>query len=74
MTIAPGDAFWDGIENVYEVAIEVSTNWRGQGIAKAMLAFALELDALEDMILFAIGLSWHWDVEGLGISSTGIAK
>jgi hypothetical protein len=20
------------------------------------------------MILFAIGLSWHWDVEGLGIS------
>ncbi len=68
VTIAPGDAFWDGIENVYEVAIEVSTNWRGQGIAQSMLAFALELDALEDMILFAIGLSWHWDVEGLGIS------
>jgi hypothetical protein len=38
------------------------------GIAKQLLAFALELDALEDMILFAIGLSWHWDVEGLGIT------
>ena len=68
VTMAPGDSFWDGIENVYEVAIEVSSNWRGIGIAKATLAFALELDALEDMILFAIGLSWHWDVEGLGIS------
>jgi hypothetical protein len=33
-----------------------------------MLSFALELDALEDMILFAIGLSWHWDTEGLSIS------
>ncbi len=68
VTIAPADEWWEGIENVYEVAIEVSTNWRELGIARNMLAFALELDALEDMILFAIGLSWHWDVEGLGIS------
>ncbi|HAG99257.1 MAG TPA: hypothetical protein DDW33_13895 [Ktedonobacter sp.] len=68
VTLAPGDAWWDGIENVYEVAIEVSSNWRGMGIAKQLLAFALELDALEDMILFAIGLSWHWDIEGLGIT------
>jgi acetoin utilization deacetylase AcuC-like enzyme/GNAT superfamily N-acetyltransferase len=68
VTLAPGDAWWDGIENVYEVAIEVSSNWRSMGIAKGLLAFALELDALEDMILFAIGLSWHWDIEGLGIT------
>src|SRR5579875_1640373 len=68
VTIAPADEWWDGIENVYEVAIEVSTNWRGVGIAHRMLEFALELDALEDMILFAMGLSWHWDMEGLGIS------
>ncbi len=68
MTLAPGDSFWEGIENVYEVAIEVSSNWRGMGIARRLLAFALELDALEDMILFAIGLSWHWDYEGLGVT------
>ncbi len=68
VTIAPGDVWWEGIDNIYEVAIEVSSNWRGLGIAHNLLAFALELDALEDMILFAIGLSWHWDVEGLGIS------
>jgi hypothetical protein len=38
------------------------------GIACHMLAFALELDALEDMLLFAMGLSWHWDLEGLHLS------
>src|SRR5579885_2695974 len=68
VTIAPADEWWEGIENLYEVAIEVSSDWRGQGIAKQLLAFALELDAKEDMIFFAIGLSWHWDMEDLGIS------
>ena len=68
VTIAPADEWWDGIENVYEVAIEVSSSWRGQGIAHHILNFALELDALEDMILFAMGLYWHWDTENLGIS------
>src|SRR2546425_1031509 len=68
VTIAPGDEWWDGLENVYEVAIEVSSHWRGMGVARNLLAFALELDALEDMILFAVGLSWHWDTEGLGLN------
>ncbi len=68
VTIAPADAWWEGIDNIYEVAIEVSSNWRGLGIARDLLAFALELDALEDMILFAIGLSWHWDTEDLDLS------
>jgi acetoin utilization deacetylase AcuC-like enzyme/GNAT superfamily N-acetyltransferase len=68
VTIAPADEWWDGIENVYEVAIEVSSTWRNQGIARQILNFALELDALEDMILFAMGLYWHWDTENLGIS------
>jgi hypothetical protein len=68
VTIAPADEWWEGIDNLYEVAIEVSNNWRGARIARNMLAFALELDALEDMIFFAIGLSWHWDAEDLGIS------
>ena len=68
VTIAPGDEWWEGLENVYEVAIEVSSNWRQMGVARDLLAFALELDALEDMILFAIGLSWHWDTENLGLN------
>lgn len=68
VTIAPGDEWWEGLDNVYEVAIEVSSNWRGLRLANQLLAFALELDALEDMILFAVGLSWHWDTEGLHMS------
>lgn len=68
VTIAPGDEWWEGLDNVYEVAIEVSSNWRSLHLANQLLAFALELDALEDMILFAVGLSWHWDTEGLGMS------
>jgi GNAT superfamily N-acetyltransferase len=65
VTLAPGDEWWGELENVYEVAIEVSSNWRGMDIAEQLLAFALELHALEDMILFALGLSWHWDLEGM---------
>jgi acetoin utilization deacetylase AcuC-like enzyme/GNAT superfamily N-acetyltransferase len=69
VTMAPGDAWWEGLDNVYEVAIQVSSNWRRLGIAKQLLGFALELDALEDMILFATGLTWHWDTEGLGMNA-----
>ncbi len=69
VTLAPGDEWWEGLENVYEVAIEVSSNWRRRGVARNLLAFALELDALEDIILFAMGLSWHWDTEGLGLNA-----
>ena len=68
VTLASGDAWWKGLEHVYEGAIEVSSNWRRLGIARQLLAFALELDMLEDMILFALGLSWHWDTEGLGLN------
>ena len=68
VTLAPGDEWWEGLENVYEVAIEVSSNWRGFGVGRNLLAFALELDALEDIILYAMGLSWHWDTEGLGLN------
>ena len=46
----------------------MSSSWRRLGIARQLLAFALELDALEDMILFAMGLAWHWDTEGLGLN------
>src|SRR5579875_2030498 len=69
VTLAPGDEWWEDLENVYEVGIEVSANWRGLGIAKNLLAFALDLDALEDLILYAMGLSWHWDMEGLGLQA-----
>jgi acetoin utilization deacetylase AcuC-like enzyme/GNAT superfamily N-acetyltransferase len=68
VTLAPPEGWWEGLENTYEVAIEVSPHWRSMGVAHELLAFALDLEALEDMILFALGLSWHWDTEGLGMT------
>jgi acetoin utilization deacetylase AcuC-like enzyme/GNAT superfamily N-acetyltransferase len=68
VTLAFADDWWEGLENVYEVTIEVSAHWRRLGIGHQLLSFALELDTLEDMILFAMGLSWHWDIEGLEIT------
>ena len=68
-TLAPCDEWMQGIPNVYEIAVEVSSQWRRLGVAQQLLAFALELDVLEDLILLAMGLSWHWDVEGLGMAS-----
>jgi acetoin utilization deacetylase AcuC-like enzyme/GNAT superfamily N-acetyltransferase len=68
VTLAPGDDWFAGIEDAYEVTIEVSSNWRGAGVAQRLLAFALELDTREEMILFAMGLAWHWDLEGMQVS------
>ncbi len=68
VTLTFGDDWWEGLDNVYEVTIEVSANWRKLGLAKKLLAFALESETLEDMILFAMGLSWHWDIEGMDIT------
>ena len=68
VTLAPAEGWWEGIENLYEVAIEVSSHWRGRGLAHQLLAFALELVPLEEVILFAMGLHWYWDTENLRIS------
>jgi len=68
VTLAPADGWWEGVEKLYEVAIEVSSRWRGRGVARQLLAFALELEALEEVMLVAMGLSWHWDLQGLGIT------
>ena len=68
VTLAPADAWWEGLGQTYEIAVQVSSRWRRLGIARQLLAFALELDALEEIIILALGLSWHWDTEGLGLT------
>ena len=70
VTIVPCDGWWQGLENVYEIAIEVSSYWRKLGVARKLLRFSLEFDALEDMILQAIGLSWHWDTQEVGLPAS----
>ena len=68
VTLTPADRWWQGVANTYELAIEVSVHWRRLGIARQLLSLALEFDAVEEMILVALGLSWHWDLKGAGLS------
>ena len=69
VTLAPLDHQWHDIENAYEIAVEVSTGWRRMGIAQQLLSLALDSESsLEESLIMAFGLSWHWDFTGLGIS------
>lgn len=68
VTLAPADAWWGGLGNSYEIAVEVSSGWRKLSIARQLLALVFEQESLEHHIILGMGLSWHWDTEGLGIS------
>ena len=68
VTLAPLDRWWQGIGSAYEIAVEVSAGWRKLGIAHRLLSLALEFESLEEYLIVALGLSWHWDYAGLGIT------
>ena len=68
VTLAPLDHWWKGIGNAYEIAVEVSAGWRRLGIAHRLLSLALEFEPMEEFLLVGLGLSWHWDYAGLGIT------
>ena len=68
VTLAPADTWWQGMANTYELAIEVSAHWRRLGIARQLLSLALEFDTVEEMLLVALGLSWHWDLKVAGLT------
>src|SRR2546428_3805244 len=68
VTLAPLDQWWQDIGNTYEIAVEVSAGWRKLGIARHLLSLALEFESLEEYLLLGLGLSWHWDYKGLGIT------
>lgn len=74
VSICAAEDWWEGIPDLYEIAIEVSSTWRKLGLASALLAFALEPDYFEEVILFALGLAWHWDLEGVGMGSLSYAR
>ena len=68
VTLAPADSYWQGLTNTYEIAFEVSTGWRQRGIVRQLLKLVFELDCLDDLIIIGMGLSWHWDTDGLGLT------
>ncbi len=69
VSLVPVEGFWEGLANTYEIAVEVSAEWRGYGIAQQLMGLVFEQDWLEDTIIIGMGLSWHWDTAGLGLTS-----
>ncbi|HZU02626.1 MAG TPA: GNAT family N-acetyltransferase [Ktedonobacteraceae bacterium] len=68
VTLVPAEDSWQGLTNTYEIAFEVSDGWRKSGIMRQLLKQVFELDCLEDLIIIGMGLSWHWDTAGLGMT------
>ncbi len=56
-------------ELMYEFgAIEVSRNFRKLGIAAKMVSSVLRDNFFEEKICYMNGFSWHWDVDGSGLT------
>ncbi len=52
-----------------EVAvIEVSRKWRAMGISSQLLSCLVKHSRAEDRILFMVGYSWTWDLDGIGLT------
>lgn len=62
-TLAPLDGWWQGIENAYEVAVEVSPTFRNLGVAHQLLSQALDFESVEKYL-----------VVGRGSPGTGITR
>lgn len=68
----PGpDERWSALgELMYELAaVETSRNYRGLSLAPKLLGITLEEDFYEDKIAYMCGFSWHWDLEGSGLTA-----
>lgn len=56
------------------MAIEVSQNWRGLGIANKMMEIGLRDNFFNDKIVICTGYAWHWDLESSGLSKTAYRR
>jgi acetoin utilization protein AcuA len=45
-------------------AIETSRAWRSHGLAKGILSMLLHHPFVEDKIVYMVGYSWTWDLDG----------
>ena len=66
----PGERWELGPEAMMEIkALEVSRNWRGAKIARQILKLLLSSPIIEDKIIYLVGYSWTWDLDGTKLSS-----
>jgi hypothetical protein len=69
VSLAPPEGRWAEMPGVVEIGIEIAARWRRSGTAQRLLQFALDRDEIEGLIIIAMGLRWHWDVEDMGLSA-----
>jgi acetoin utilization protein AcuA len=70
------DERWSALGDLmYEMAaVEVSRNFRSLRIAGRMLETTLDDDFFNDKIAYMNGYSWHWDLEGSGLTAIQYRK
>jgi len=60
---------------MYEMgAVEVSRNFRHVNVAHKMISLILADDFFEDKIAYMNGFSWHWDLDGSGLTMAEYRK
>jgi len=64
------DERWSGLGDLmYEMAaVEVSRNYRNFAIGRKVMDLVMDDDFFEDKIVYMTGFSWHWDLEGSGLT------
>jgi acetoin utilization protein AcuA len=56
-----------GAKRMMEVkAIEVCRDWRAAHVASRILGMLLQHPRLEEMVVYMVGYSWTWDLDGTG--------
>jgi len=63
---------WAGLEPpiMMEVkALEVARSWRAAGIARGIIEMLLSHPRLEERIIYFVGYSWTWDLDGNQMSA-----
>ncbi len=71
VTLPEEDTRWgrDHIPGLYEMGgIEVSRNWRGCGIGRALISAVFRPDTFQQDIVVATGYRWCWDLESSGLT------
>lgn len=65
----PGERWSKLGKLMYEMgALEVSRNFRKLNIAGRIFGLIMEDDFFEDKIAYMNGFSWHWDLDGTGLT------
>ena len=54
--------------------IEVSRRWRSAGVAAEIMKLLTRHDSVEDKILYLVGYSWTWDLDGSGKTAQAYRK